>query len=190
MDEEDKYKKRHIGRFKGCLHKINELGKSKKIGPITNYYYSDKLLTTKEKNIKDKFYNNPKWSELSQITRETRWNEYAKYLGPYSYDSGFTEEITYGFGWKNPFPELIKREKILKEKYKYKNGKMRKDKDYISWESIQNEKRFVINQTKYGFGKYHEHRREIAEELETWYLKKKQEDVDKIKMLNQKLNKK
>ena len=140
------------------------MGKSKKIGPITNYYYSDKLLTTKEKNIKDKFYNNPKWSELSQITRETRWNEYAKYLGLYSYEPGFTEEITYGFGWKNPFPELIKREKILKEKYKYKNGKMRKDKDYISWESIQNEKRFVINQTKYGFGKYHEHRREIAEE--------------------------
>ena len=60
--DEDKYKKRHIGRFKGCLHKINELGKSKKIGPITNYYYSDKLLTTKEKNIKDKIYNNPNCS--------------------------------------------------------------------------------------------------------------------------------
>ena len=120
--DEDKYKKRHIGKFKGCLHKINEL--------------------------KSKF----------------------------------------------SFDELIKRELILKEKYKYKNGKICKDKDYVSKETIENEERRVINQIKW----QERHKREYKiykeniisgrEELREWYLKKVQEDADKINILRKKLN--
>jgi hypothetical protein len=183
---EDKYKKRHIGKFKGCLRKINELGK--KIGSI-KFINSCKLLTAKDKKLKNKYYNNPKWSELSQITRETHWNKYANMSGPYTYIPGFTEDVTYGFGWKNPFPELIKREKILKEKYKYKNGKMRKVKDYVSKETIENEERMVKNQIEWR--ERHERDYKIyleniilrREKTREWYVKKKQEDADKIKNL-------
>ena len=91
---EEKYKKQYIGKFKGCIRKIIKLGN--KIGPIRNRIFSDRY-TDYLKRKNDKSF---KKLPLSQITTEIRYNEY----------HGEYREFIYGYGWKNPIPELKKRE--------------------------------------------------------------------------------